>query len=384
MSSETKYNIKAIIIFLVIIEVIVWPVFFSLKYYLEQNDESFRFEHPGVLWWLLFIPVYLIFTILRLHWRNKNITKFGDLRIIGKISNPVSSFIAGLSTFLIRMSVFSFIIALSNPQYGKGTRTAKSEGVDIMLAIDVSNSMLTTDASNQWSRIKRSKLDIERLINKMTGDRLGIIAFAGIPVVQLPMTADLAAAKFFTSGINTDMISIQGTNISSAIELAISSFPQEAKRERVLIIITDGEDHDANAVMLASAAAQQNITVHTIGIGSTKGAPVPVYENGKYKGLKRDKDGNTVISKLNEKLLIDIANAGQGVYVNATNDVSPLEIVREEIAKMEKTEVESIDYPEYEDRFQLFLGIAICLLLIELIIPSKSIDLFSKIIHHAN
>lgn len=384
MTNNSKYNIKALIIFIIIIEVIVWPVFFSLKYYLEQNDESFRFENPNGLWLLLIIPLYLFFTIQKLYWRNKNLIKFGDIKLMSRISPNISSFIAGLSLFLVRMSIFCFIIAFANPQYGKGTRTAKSEGVDIMLAIDVSNSMLTTDVSNEWSRIKRSKLDIERLINNMTGDRLGIIAFAGIPVVQLPMTSDLAAAKFFTSGINTEMISLQGTNIAAALELAISSFPNDAKRQKVLILITDGEDHDENALYLANAAAQQNIIIHTIGIGSTKGAPIPVYENGKYKGLKRDKEGNTVISKLNEQLLVEIARAGKGVYVNASNDVSPLEIVRKEIRKMEQSEVESTTYPEYEDRFQLFLGIAICLLLFELIIPSKSIDLFSKIIQHAS
>lgn len=378
-----QYNLKGLIIFLVIIELIFWPVFFSLKYYLSDNDKSFRFEFPDMLWLLLLIPVFLFVSVLQLKWKNSKMVLFAEPKLLSKISSGNSTSMMGLSIFLIRMSMFAFIIAIANPQYGVGERTAKSEGVDIIIALDISNSMLTQDGTNDFNRLKSAKIDIERLINNLAGDRLGLIVFAGMPVVQLPVTHDLAASKFFLSGINTEMISIQGTDIGGAISLAIESFPADEKRQKALIVITDGENHEQDAVFAAREAKNRNIIVHTIGFGSEKGAPVPNYVNGEYKGLKRDKDGNTVISKLNMKLLSDIASAGGGMSILASGGDSPLEIIRKELRKMEQTEVESISYPEYEDRFQIFIVIAIALLLIEMILPNHSFDLFTKIITNA-
>lgn len=380
---RSLYNLKGLIIFILIIELIFWPVIFSLDYYLKENDKSFRFEYPDMLWLLLLIPVYLIFSILQLKWKNEKLNLFADTDLIPKISSDNSSSMMGLSIFLIRMSLFAFVIAIANPQYGVGERTAKSEGVDIIIAVDISNSMLTQDGTNDFNRLKAAKIDIERLINNLAGDRLGLIVFAGLPVVQLPVTHDLAASKFFLSGINTEMVSVQGTDIGGAISLAIESFPNDEKRQKALIVITDGENHEQDAVLAAQEAKRRNITVHTIGFGTEKGAPVPNYVNGEYKGLKRDAEGNTVISKLNKKLLVDVAAAGGGLFIQANGGNSPLEIIRKELRKMEQTEVESISYPEYEDRFQIFIAIAIALLLIEIILPNRSFDLFSKIIKHA-
>jgi Ca-activated chloride channel family protein len=383
MMNKSTYNLKGLIIFLLIIEVVFWPVFFSLNYYLEENEKSFRYEYPDLLWLLLLIPVFLIISIFQLKWKNKKQLLFADSHLIEKISSGNSTSIIGLSLFLIRMSLFAFIIAIANPQYGVGERTAKSEGVDIIIAVDISNSMLTKDGSTDFNRLKAAKIDIERLINNLASDRLGIIVFAGLPVVQLPVTHDLAASRFFLSGINTEMISVQGTDVGGAISLAIQSFPNDEKRQKALIIITDGEDHEQEAVFAAQEAKRKNIIVHTIGFGSEKGAPVPNYVNGKYQGLKRDAEGNTVISKLNKKLLTDIAAAGGGLFIHANGSNSPLEIIRKELRKMEQTEVESTTYPEYEDRFQIFIAIAIALLLIEMILPNRSFDLFSKIIKNA-
>jgi Ca-activated chloride channel family protein len=383
MMKRPQYNLKGLIIFLVIIELIFWPVFFSLKYYLSDNDKSFRFEFPDMLWLLLLIPVFLFVSVLQLKWKNSKMVLFAEPKLLSKISSGNSTSMMVLSIFLIRMSMFAFIIAIANPQYGVGERTAKSEGVDIIIALDISNSMLTQDGTNDFNRLKSAKIDIERLINNLAGDRLGLIVFAGMPVVQLPVTHDLAASKFFLSGINTEMISVQGTDIGGAISLAIESFPADEKRQKALIVITDGENHEQDAVFAAREAKNRNIIVHTIGFGSEKGAPVPNYVNGEYKGLKRDKDGNTVISKLNMKLLSDIASAGGGMSILASGGDSPLEIIRKELRKMEQTEVESISYPEYEDRFQIFIVIAIVLLLIEMILPNHSFDLFTKIITNA-
>jgi Ca-activated chloride channel family protein len=383
MTNATKYNLKGLIIFLVITELIFWPVFFSLNYYLKENDESFRYEFQDMLWFLLLIPVYLLIHLSLLKWKNDKIKLFADTHLIGKITSSNSTFLTALRIFLIRMSLFCWIIAIANPQYGKGERKAKSEGVDIIIAVDISNSMLTTDGNNEWSRLKAAKLDIERLINNLAGDRLGIVVFAGVPVVQLPVTEDLAASKFFLSGINTEMISVQGTDLGAAISLALESFPKEDKRQKALIIITDGENHEQDAVMAASAANAKGIIVHTVGFGSEKGAPVPHYVNGEYQGLKRDHEGNTVISKLNQQLLVEIANAGGGIYIHANGTDSPLEMIRKEIRNMEQTEVESISYPEYEDRFQFFVALAILFLFLEVLLPSRSFDLFTKIIHHA-
>lgn len=366
-----------------ITELIFWPVFFSLNYYLKENDESFRYEFPDMLWLLLLIPVYLLLHLSLLKWKNEKIKLFADSHLLNKITSANSTFLTAVRIFLVRMSLFCWIIAIANPQYGKGERKAKSEGVDIIIAVDISNSMLTTDGNNEWSRLKAAKLDIERLINNLAGDRLGIVVFAGVPVVQLPVTEDLAASKFFLSGINTEMISVQGTDLGAAISLSLESFPKDDKRQKTLIIITDGENHEQDAVMAASAAKAKGIIVHTVGFGSEKGAPVPHYVNGEYQGLKRDSEGNTVISKLNKQLLTEISNAGGGLFIHANGTDSPLEIIRKEIRSMEQTEVESISYPEYEDRFQFFIALAVLFLFLEVLLPSRSFDLFTKIIHHA-
>jgi len=383
MMNKSTYNLKGLILFLLIIEVIFWPIFFSLNYYLEENEASFRYEFPDLLWLLFLIPVFLIISLLQLKWKNKKQLLFADSHLISKISSGNSTFMIGFSLFLIRMSLFSFIIAIANPQYGIGERTAKSEGVDIIIAIDISNSMLSKDGTSNFDRLKSAKIDMERLINNLASDRIGIIVFAGLPVVQLPVTHDLAAAKFFLSGINTEMISVQGTDIGGAISLAIESFPTDEKRQKALIVITDGENHEQDAVFAAQEAKRKNIIVHTIGFGSEKGAPVPNYVNGEYKGLKRDAEGNTVISKLNKKLLVDVAAAGGGLFIQANGNNSPLETIRKELRKMEQTEVESTSYLEHEDKFQIFIVIAIILLLIEMILPNRSFDLFSKIIQNA-
>ncbi len=383
MIDKTKYNLKALVIFILIIEVLFWPVFFSQKYYLEENDPKFQFENPDMLWFLFIIPAFLLFVLWNLQNKNKRLQKFADASLIQKLSQEKSTFITALSMLFIRMSIFCFVLALANPQFGKGERIHKSEGVDIIIALDISNSMLASDKAGQINRLKKSKLDIERLIGKLGGDRLGLIVFAGAPVVQLPVTEDLAASKFFLSGINTNMISLQGTDIGSAISLALVSFPKEDKRQKVLIIITDGEDHEPDAVLSALEAQRNKITVHTIGYGSEKGAPIPVYENEKYKGLKRDQEGNTIITRLNSKLLKEIAQAGGGIYVAANETASPLEIIRKEIRKMQQTEIATAKFPEYEDRFQIFVGMAILFLILEMLLPNKSFDLFTKIIQNA-
>jgi Ca-activated chloride channel family protein len=274
-----------------------------------------------------------------------------------------------LHFILWRWAIAFILLAIMNPRFGKKEVEVKYSGVDIIICLDVSNSMLADDLTP--SRLVKSKRAISQLLKELHGDRVGLIVFAGDAYVQLPITTDYSAAEMFLKGVNTDMVPTQGTAIGTAIDLAVESFSESSEGSRSIIVITDGENHEDDAMMAAQRAQTQGVTVHTIGMGSPEGAPIPVVQGRRVIGYKKDKAGETVISKLNEEMLIQVANAGNGVFVRATNAGTGLGAILDEIEAMTDNEFGTEQYADYEDRFQVFLLIAAILILIESLLPYR-------------
>ena len=246
--------------------------------------------------------------------KKKAINKFAKLSTLSKIFNGFSNNRSTFKYILFRLAIGMLIIAASNPQYGENERTVASKGIDIMIALDISKSMMAEDIIDEYNRLDIAKLSIGKLMNELRGDHVGIVVFAGEAYKQLPLTPDYQVAKLFLKNIGTDMISSQGTDIGNAIELCMSSFSEERKNNKAIVIISDGEDHEEMAVKAAKEATEEGVVICTVGMGSEKGVPIPIVRNGKKIGIKKDKDESTVLTKLNEENLIQIAQAGNGTY----------------------------------------------------------------------
>jgi Ca-activated chloride channel family protein len=342
-----------------------------------------RYENSEWLLLLIIVPIIIALFILAIRWRKKAIDKFGESHMVFKLM-PMASFRKlRLKFFLFCLSIIFIIIGLANPQIGSKMEEVKREGVDLMIAIDLSNSMLAEDL--QPNRLMRAKQSISRLIDRLDGDRIGLVVFAGDAYVQLPITTDYSAAKLFLSTINTNIVPTQGTAIGKAIELSINSFDVSNDQNKAIIIITDGENHEDDAIQKAKEAEDMGIFVHTIGMGSAEGGPIPIKNRyGTITSYQKDKSGNTVITKLNEEMLKEIAANGGGSYIRANSTQSGLDALFKEINKMEKKEIGSKVFTDYKDRFQWFLGIALILLIIESLLRntknkwSNKINLFEE------
>jgi Ca-activated chloride channel family protein len=273
---------------------------------------------------------------------------------------------------------FSFLIlALCNLQTGSKLREVKREGADIIVCLDVSNSMLAQDLSP--NRLSRAKYALEKMIDLLEGDRLGLVIFAGEAYVQLPITTDYNAAKMFLESVGPGMVPVQGTKIAAAIEKAAESFTSDEGKNRAIILITDGENHESAALEAADEAAKKDIMINTIGIGSQNGVPIPVSEGGGAKGYRKDKDGQVVVTKLNSELLKEIAAKANGVFVQASQADIGLNAVLDKINELDKAQLESKMYSDYEDQFQWFVGAALLLFFIEFLISERVSEWFKKI-----
>ena len=332
-------------------------------------ENVLKFEHPEILYGLIIIPVLIIIYILIRLWQNKTFKRFASMEMRGYLI-PQRSSRRGVFKFIVFLLLITFLIlALANLQSGSKVEEVKREGIDLYVAVDVSNSMNAQDIVP--SRLDRSKQAINKLIGEMQGDRLGVIVFADKAFVQLPITTDYAAAKMFLSSVNTGSVASQGTAIGEAINLAVNSFTMD-ERSKAIVIISDGEDHENDAAMeAAKAAAKKGIKIYTIGMGLPDGAPIPEYNQyGRMLGYKKDKQGNTIVTRLDEDMLRRIADVGGGMYVRANNSNVGLEKIYDDISKLDKTEIETQVFTDYEDQFQWFVGAAIILLLIEIFFSS--------------
>ena len=329
-----------------------------------------KYEHIEYLNFLFGIPLLMFAMLIYNKWKKKALDLFGERKLIENLIPSLSRTRTQIKNILTILIFILLIIGIANPQIGTKMEEVKREGVDLMIAIDLSNSMLAEDIKP--NRLERAKQAISKLIDKLEGDRIGLIVFAGEAYIQLPITTDYSAAKLFLSTINTNIIPTQGTEIGKAIELSRESFDMENAQNKAIIIITDGESHDQNAIENAKDANKANIIVHTLGMGLNKGGPIPIYNKyGNQTGYRKDKEGNTIVSKLNEDLLIQIAKAGKGTYVRANNSKAGLSTLFNEINKMEKKEIGTMVFTEYKDRFQLFCSLALLLLILDLIILAR-------------
>lgn len=332
-----------------------------------------RFEHPEYLYWLLAIPVLIAIYIAVKVINKQQFKKFADNKFIEYLVPLASKARSNTKFVLFTIAVTLCIFAAANLQTGSKMEEVKREGIDLMFCIDISNSMNAEDIAP--NRLERSKQAINNIIGKLKGDRIGIIVFAGNAYVQLPITTDYAAAKLFLSTINTSLIPSQGTEIGAAINLAARSFGN-SEHEKAIIVISDGEDHEnGDAIKAAQEAIKSGIKIYTIGMGLEDGAPIPVYNQyGKRTGYKKDREGNIVITKLDDNMLRQIAEIGDGIYRRASNSNVGIDEIIDNINKTEKSEIDSKIFTDYEDQFQWFLGASIIFLIIEILISSGKKD----------
>ena len=327
-----------------------------------------KFEDISYLYWLAALPVFFVLFYYMILRRKARMKKLGELSLIKRLM-PEQPKQKLWWKFGVYSLIYSLIImGLANPQIGSKLEKVERQGVDLMIALDVSNSMLAEDIKP--NRLERAKRAISKLVDQLEGDRIGIVVFAGRAYTQLPITSDYSAAKLFINTIDTDVVPTQGTSIGQAIDLSSEAF-QKSKHDKAIIVITDGEDHDDNPVAAAEKAVKNNISVYTIGIGLPEGAPIPTYSNGKQTGFKKDLSGKTVVTKLDEITLQKVAAAGKGIYVRANNTTGGLKDVFDRINKMEKQKYEAKIFSDYEDRFQIFLALALLFLVMDLFITEK-------------
>ncbi|MFI5237808.1 MAG: VWA domain-containing protein [Ignavibacteriales bacterium] len=337
----------------------------------------FRFAHPEYLMILYLIPVLiLLFWYLGMN-RKKLLIKFAD-KELHKTLLPTDSMLKRWTKFIvILLAVVCLVLAAANPQVGTKLQEVKQTGIDVLILLDVSNSMMAEDIKP--NRLEKAKYQISNLINKLRGDRIGLIIFAGQAYVQIPLTTDYGAANLFLSAVDFNSVPSQGTAIASAINLAIASF-DSLSTQKVIIAITDGEDHEGDVMESVENAVSKNIKIYTIGLGSQSGVPIPVYNmNRQLAGFKKDNQGNTVLTKLDEEVLKKIARDGNGTYYMASNYEDYLDKIYTELSELEQTEFGVKKVTDYEDRFFYFLIPAIILLVLEFFISEKKSPFYARI-----
>ena len=325
------------------------------------------FQLEEDIWfWLLFLVLGMVvlffWTAL---WRRKTKRLYASAELLKRLSPDQSRFKAMLKLVVLAMAVVCFCIALVNPKVGTKLETVKREGVDIVFAIDVSKSMLAEDVAP--SRLEKAQQLTAQIINNLVSDRVGIIAYAGKAVPQLPITTDYAAAKMFLQNMNTDMLSSQGTAIDEAIQLSRTYFNDAEQTNRVLVIISDGEDHKDLNLGVAKAAAKEGIKIFTIGVGSEKGGAIPLKRNGVVMRYKKNQKGETVITKLNPNTLTAIAEEANGLFIQGQNTKQVTEKIAEILNKLEKKEFEAKEFSEFKDQFQWFLGLGLFFLILDVL-----------------
>ena len=322
----------------------------------------FRFEDPIYLWLLLLVPVLVLVALLGHRKRKKQLKAFGDPELLKDLMPDVSAYRPWVK---LGLAVFAFallVVMLARPQMGTKITHEKRNGIEAVIAIDVSNSMMAQDVVP--SRLEKSKLLIENLVDHFTHDRIGLVVFAGDAFVQLPITTDYVSAKMFLQNIDPSLVATQGTDIAKAINLSMRSFSQQKDIGKAVIVITDGEDHEGGALEAAKAANDKGVRVFILGIGSTKGAPIPLQEGG----YLTDRNGQTVLTALNETMCKEIAQAGKGTYIHVDNTNDAQEKLNDELAKLQRADTQAVIYSEYGEQFQAVCIIVIILLIAEILI----------------
>ena len=332
----------------------------------------FRFENPIYLWLLLIIPILIIMKIMMWYVQRKKLSRIGNPTLLKELMPDVSKFRPWVKFLLLIAALSSLILALARPQFGSKISHEKRNGIEAIIALDISNSMLAQDV--QPSRLDKSKLMIENLINSFINDKIGLVVFAGEAYVQLPITSDYVSAKMFLSDITPNLISAQGTDIARAIRVSLSSFTQQKGVGKAIILITDGEDNEGGALEAVKEAKEKGVNVFILGVGDSKGAPIPL-GNGEYL---KDNHGKTVMTALNENMCKEIAQAGSGTYIHIDNTSLAQEQLNNELSKLQKGDSDAVVYSEYNEQFQIVALFSFILLLIEVCLLERKNPLFKR------
>ncbi|MGK0253241.1 MAG: Ca-activated chloride channel family protein [Mariniflexile sp.] len=337
----------------------------------------YQLEEKIWFWVLGIIPVIILFFLVLQFWKHRTQRKFADKQLLKRLSPNASLFKSVLKIIVLCLAFACLAIALVNPKIGTKLETIKREGVDIVFAVDVSKSMLAEDIAP--NRLEKAKQLVTQIINNLASDRVGIIAYAGKAFPQLPITTDYASAKMFLQSMNTDMLSSQGTAINEAIKLATTYYDDEEQTNRVLIIISDGEDHSKEATAVAEEANEAGIRIFTIGVGEVQGGPIPEKRNGIVINYKKDNQGETVITRLDEETLKNIAAEANGIYINGKNTSDVVKTIGDLLNAMDKKEFETKEFSEFKDQFQWFLGFAIFFLLLDILLLERKTAWLKKL-----
>ena len=337
----------------------------------------YQIEEPTYFIYLAIIPVIFVLFLLVLWWKKRTQKKFANSALIEKLSPEKSTFKSFLKIIAICLGFAFLTISLTNPKMGTKLETVTRQGVDIVFALDVSKSMLAEDIAP--SRLDKAKQIVTRIIENLGSDRIGIIIYAGNSYPLLPITTDHAAAKMFLQNANPGMVSSQGTAINDAIERGMTYFDNEEQTNRFLFIVSDGEDHEENTVALAQQATKEGIKIYTIGIGTAKGGPIPIKSNGSVISYKKDNKGEVVITQMKEDVLQNIANEGNGKYINGNKTQATIDVIQDLLTKAEKSEFETKQFSDYKDQFQWFIGFGILFLIIDVLLLEKKTKWVQKL-----
>lgn len=335
----------------------------------------FKFANPEFLYLFFVIPVFIIGFILLNIQKRKSVEKLGTLALVKRMMPELSLKRSYLKFWIILVAIGFGIVVLARPQFGTKLEKLDKKGIELVVAIDVSNSMLAEDI--RPSRLTKAKQMLTRIIDERRDDKVAIVVFAGEAYVQLPLTPDNQSAKLFLETINPDLVPVQGTAIGSAIDVGMSCFSNDSEIDRAIVLITDGESHEGDAEQAAQRAAEKGVHVNVVGVGTAEGTVIPLVAGSSQ--VKRDTQGQPVVSKLNEEMCRQIAKAGQGLYAHADNSNSALKSLQAELEKLEKKDIEGIAYSEYDEKFQIFAWIMLILLFIEICIFEKKNRIFRNI-----
>jgi Ca-activated chloride channel family protein len=337
----------------------------------------YELEEKSYLYLLAILPFLVLVFLYIQFWKRKKQREFGDSDLVKKLSPERSIFKPILKFVLILLALAGLIFGLVNPKIGTKMETVKREGIDIVFAVDVSKSMLAEDVAP--SRLEKSKQIVSQIINQLGNDRIGIVAYAGSAFPVLPITTDYGVAKMFLQSMNTTMVSSQGTSLEDAIKLSSTYFDKGNKTSKLLILISDGEDHSEGAEAAAAEANKNGMKIITIGVGTEKGGPIPLKRNGVVESFKRDNNNEVVITKLNPESLTAIAKSTKGGYVNGSNTKEVLAYIKKALENIQKTEFEATEMADFQSQFQWFLGIGFVLLFLDIFLLEKTTNWIKKL-----
>lgn len=334
----------------------------------------FKFANPNALFLYILLLLVVGIYFYAGHRRKSALRKYGDPNLLAALMPEVSSYRSKIKFWITFVAMCFMVLLIARPQFGTKVETVKRHGIETIIALDISNSMLAEDVAP--NRLEKSKNIISKLVDSFEDDKVGLIVFAGDAFIQLPITNDFISAKMFLESINPGLITRQGTNIKAAIDMATRSFTPREGVGKAVIIITDGENHEGGAIEAAKAAAEKGLSVYVMGVGSLSGAPIP---GNRANDFRRDKEGNVIVTKLNEQMCQEIAAAGNGVYIRIDNTNNAQKLLQKEIDKLAKADIESAVYSEYDEQFQVMAWIALILLLLEMLLMVKKNPRFKNI-----